>query len=83
MSTLTKSDYIKILRFYKIKIPKTLSSIKESANNIMASKLCKCIKSIDTPNNIASCTKSIFKSKGFTRGKFKCAKNRTVRFSKQ
>ena len=82
-SALTKLDYIKILNFYHIKLPKTTAEMKESANNIMASKLCMCIKNINTPNNIASCTKSIFKSKGLTRGKFKCTKNRTVRFTKQ
>jgi hypothetical protein len=80
MDGLTKSDCIKILNFYKIKIPTTMSEIKEATNKIMATKLCKCIKSGVA---IASCTKSIFKSKGLTRGNFKCLKNRTVRFTKR
>lgn len=79
MNGLTKIDQIKILEFYKIKIPKTSGEIKEAVDKIMASKLCKCIKS---GNAIASCTKSIFKSKGLTRGVFRCRKNRTVRFTK-
>jgi hypothetical protein len=82
-SGLTKLDYIKILKFYHIKLPKTTAKMKELANNIMASKLCKCVKNINTPNNIASCTNSIFKFKGLTRGNFKCTKNKTVRFTKQ
>jgi hypothetical protein len=80
MEGLSKTDCIKILHFYKIKIPNTMDEIKEATNKIMATKLCKCIKS---GNTIASCTKSIFKSKGLTRGKFKCLKNRTVRFTKK
>ena len=80
MSELTKRDHIKILHFYKIKIPKTVSEIKEAVDKIMATKLCKCIKS---GNAIASCTKSIFKTKGLTRGVFRCRKNRTVRITKK
>ena len=79
MNGLTKKDHIKILEFYNITIPKTVGEIKEAVDKIMATKLCKCIKS---GNAIASCTKSIFKSKGLTRGAFRCRKNRTVRFTK-
>ena len=80
MDGLTRTDCIKILTFYKIKIPNTMNEIKEATDKIMATKLCKCIKSGVA---IASCTKSIFKSKGLTRGNFKCQKNRTVRFTKK
>jgi len=81
--SLSIADYTKILSFYKIKIPSSHKELKRLATDIMANKLCKCIKSIHTPNNIASCTKSIFKSKGITRGLFKCRKNRTVRMTKK
>ncbi len=80
MDGLTKMECIKILNFYKIHIPNTMNEIKEATEKIMATKLCKCIKS---GVSIASCTKSIFKSKGLTRGNFKCQKNRTVRFTKR
>jgi hypothetical protein len=84
-SKLTRKDYISILKFYKMKIPNKNSLIKKHAENIMSEKLCKCIKKIDPINeekSIGICTKTIFNNKGFTRGKFKCAKRRTVKFRK-
>jgi len=82
---LTRKDYISILKFYKMKIPKNNSLIKKNAEDIMSKKLCKCIKKIDPVNeekSIGICTKTIFNNKGFTRGKFKCVKKRTVKFRK-
>jgi len=50
---LTPSDYKNILKFYKIDIDKlTNKEIKEKAENILAVKLCKCIKSVRTSKNI-------------------------------
>ena len=103
MSTeLTNKDYIDILSFYKITIPKSKRLIKKKAENIISDKLCRCIKTVqqklintsntsntsNTTNNtklseakaIGICTKTIFNNKGFTRGQFKCKKNRTVKF---
>ena len=88
---LTNKDYIDILTFYKINIPKSKRLIKKHAENIMSDKLCKCIKSVKSKNtknmnkssegrSIGICTKTIFNKKGFTRGKFKCLKNKTVKF---
>lgn len=85
MSELTKNDYISILNFYEISIPKSSRLIKKKAENIMAEKLCKCIKSVDVnnePKSIGICTKTIFNSKGYTRGKFKCRDKRKVSFRK-
>ena len=51
----------------------------------MAKKLCKCIKKLDPKNeakSIGICTKTIFNNKGYTRGKFKCKKNKTVKIQK-
>jgi hypothetical protein len=51
----------------------------------MASKLCRCIKKIGTENearSIGICTKTIFNSKGFTRGNFQCKKKQSVKFRK-
>ena len=45
----------------------------------MNDKLCRCIKKIASTNesrSIGICTKSIFKNKGYTRGKFTCKKRR-------
>jgi hypothetical protein len=93
MSTeLTNKDYIDILSFYKITIPKSKRLIKKKAENIISDKLCRCIKTVQKKliNNsniklseakaIGICSKGIFNNKGFTRGKFKCKKNRTVKF---
>ena len=68
---LTNKDYIDILTFYKINIPKSKRLIKKHAENIMSDKLCKCIKSVKSKNtknmnkssegrSIGICTKTIF-----------------------
>ena len=85
MSQLSKSDYVKILTFYKKEIPKTFASIKKEAQHILATKLCKCIKKVDKTNeakSIGICTKSIFNRKGLTRGDFKCRSKRYVKINK-
>ena len=81
MGILKKDDYIKILNYYSIPIAPTDSSktIKHKAEEILADKLCKCIKKVKKGNNrlekkgIAICTKSIFNNRGYTRGKFHCS----------
>jgi hypothetical protein len=74
---ITKKDSMDILNFYKIKIPNSDSLLKQKAQNIVAEKLCRCIKKIDPINeakSIGICTKTIFTRKGYTRGKFSCKK---------
>ena len=69
------TDYKKILNYYNLAIPKSSRLIEKMARDIMSQKLCRCIKKIDKANearSIGICTKTIFNSKGFTRGKFKC-----------
>ena len=81
---LSNEDYANILRFYKMKVPKGKSEIRKQAEHLMATKLCRCIKKIDTleeSRSIGICTKTIFNSKGFTRGKFNCSKNASVYFT--
>lgn len=80
---LTNKDYISILQYYKLPIPKSTRLLKIKAEKIMAQKLCKCIKKINTKNeakSIGICTKTIFNRKGYTRGKFQCKKKLTVKF---
>ena len=82
---ITKKDSMDILNFYKIKIPSSSSLLKQKAQNIVAEKLCRCIKKIDPINeakSIGICTKTIFTRKGYTRGKFSCKKKQTVEFRK-
>ena len=82
---LTKKDYLDILSFYNIKIKKgtSLSIIKSKAEDLLANKLCKCIKKVDTPNEsraIAICKNSVMTKKNLGFYKFKC-KN-TAKFIK-
>lgn len=82
---LSDTDYTTILTYYKFPIPKSKKLLQIHAEKIMASKLCRCIKKIDKKNeakSIGICTKTIFNRKGYTRGKFKCKKKRTVKFRK-
>jgi len=77
MSTeLTNEDYKDILTYYKMDIPKSKRLLKKQAENIMAEKLCRCIKKVKekqtTPitegQAIGICSKTIFNRKGFSRG---------------
>jgi hypothetical protein len=85
MSSLTHKDYLSILKYYKLTIPKSKIQVKNMAEDLMASKLCRCIKRIDMINeakSIGICTKTIFNNKGFTRGKFKCKGKMYANFTK-
>jgi len=86
MSTLTNDDYVKILQFYNIKIPDSTEKIQQMAEDIIAKKLCRCIKKTSSgftePRSIGICTKSIFNNKGFTRGKFTCKGKPKAEFRK-
>jgi hypothetical protein len=82
---LTNKDYVSILKYYNLNIPKSKRLLKKQAENIMSEKLCKCIKKIDPTNeakSIGICTKTIFNRKGYTRGQFQCKKKQTVKFRK-
>jgi hypothetical protein len=86
MNELTKKDYIKILNYYNKPIPKSLHLLKSEAQEILSSKLCKCIKKIDPQNearSIGICTKSIFNKKGLVREDFKCKGKQNVTFRKR
>ena len=74
---LTKSDYIKILKYYNINNYNSYTNkeIKQKAENILASKLCKCIKTIkNKENSIAICANSVLKKKNLKYNKFSCKK---------
>jgi hypothetical protein len=75
---LSKSDYIKILNYYKLRIPLGSSSktLKNKAENILSEKMCRCIKKVGTDNEpraIGICTKTVINRKGYRRGKFSCS----------
>ena len=75
---LVHKDYLTILKFYGINMSgMKKQDIKEKAENILAIKLCKCIKKINPSGvneskAIAVCTKSIFHKKGIKANGFKC-----------
>jgi L-amino acid N-acyltransferase YncA len=85
MYKLNNNDYKQILEYYNQPIPKSSKLLKKNAENLLSEKLCKCIKKIEPKNesrSIGICTKSIFKKKGLTRGKFKCKGKSKVIFNK-
>ena len=72
-SELKNKDYVNILKFYKMNIPKSKRLLKQQAENILSEKLCKCIKKVGPElKSIPIFTKSIFNRKGLKRGKFNC-----------
>ena len=82
---INNKDYTKILNFYNIEIPKSKKMLKHKANKIISQKLCRCIKKLGVKNeqkSIGICTKSIFNTKGYTRGKFQCKGKQYVTFRK-
>lgn len=86
MTTLTNNDYKRILEFYNKTIPKSKRLLKQQAEKLLATKLCRCIKKIDKVNEaraIGICTKTIINNKGFTRGKFTCKKKETISLKKK
>lgn len=86
MTELTNTDYKQILEYYNKQIPKSRRLLKKNAEQILACKLCKCIKKIEPINearSIGICTKTIFNRKGYTRGKFKCKGKRAVTLKKK
>lgn len=86
MTELTNNDYKRILEFYNKTIPKSKRLLKQQAEKLLATKLCRCIKKIDKVNearSIGICTKTIINNKGFTRGKFTCKKKETISLKKK
>ena len=81
---MNNKDFVSILKYYKLPVPKSKKTIRTKATQMMASKLCGCIKKVgpDEGKSIGICTRTIFNGKGYTRGKFKCKKRRFVQFTK-
>lgn len=85
MGILNKNDYEKILNYYNLPISSNDSyrKIKNKAEQILAEKLCKCIKKVKTDSSnddnnedeskaIAICNDNIFRRKGVRHGAFTC-----------
>jgi hypothetical protein len=91
MGILNKSDYEKILNYYNIPFSSSESSkqIKNKAEEILAEKLCKCIKKVkegsdntdvnahadaDESRAIGICNDTVFRRKGIKHSTFTCKK---------
>ena len=79
MKKLNNNDYKKILKYYNINYTKNKKTNKKIAEDILANKLCRCIKAVkkNTKNEspaIAICKNSIFKKKNLNFYKFTCKK---------
>ena len=86
---LSRNDYITVLKYYKIAIPENtkLNVIREKAEHIIATKLCKCIKKVDVNGRdeskaIAICNKSVIQNKNLKIHKFTCKKQPRLLSSK-
>jgi hypothetical protein len=86
MSELTNKEYKKILDYYNKPIPYSKSLLKKHAENILAEKLCRCIKKLDPEKearSIGICTKTVINRKGYTRGKFQCKGKKSITIKKR
>ena len=68
MTTLDQEDYKKVLKYYNKEIPSNKTKLKSIAEDIIASKLCNCIKKInknytEQPKSIGICKNSVLKKK--------------------
>jgi len=79
MNSLTDADYDSILNYYKIPVDVNMSreDIKNKAEQILASKLCKCIKKVDKKNKsesrtISICRNAVIQKKGYEIFRFTC-----------
>ena len=75
---LSHHDYLQILQYYNINYVKLNKiKIKEAAENILASKLCRCIKKVgsdDEQRSIGICKKSVLGRKHLKNYNFTCKK---------
>lgn len=83
MSNLSISDYKNILKFYNISYRKKSNyKIKKLAENILAIKFCRCIKTVSRRSKdkserraIAICANSVFTKKKLKYNRFTCKSN--------
>lgn len=78
MSALTKKDYKVILDYYGVQSDKLkMQDLRNTALDILANKLCRCIKKItndktDKTAAVPICKDSVFGKKGLVVSRFKC-----------
>ena len=79
---INNTDYKKILNYYGLNIPKSTNILKKTAEDILAEKLCSCIKKVGSIDNesraIGVCTRTVLNKKGLSRGNFKCTGRKKI-----
>lgn len=78
MYTLTKKDYQVILNYYGVQTNGLkMQAMKNAALDILANKLCRCIKKVDDDKSksVPICKDSVFGKKGLEVSRFKCDVN--------
>ncbi len=84
---LTATNYEKILKHYKKRIPKTLKKKREKTETLLSKKMCSCVKKVkgyernskkrkllQERSKIAICNKSIFRNRGIKYNRITCKK---------
>jgi len=86
---LSLSDYKTILDYYNIKYDNmSKNKITTTAEDILATKLCRCIKKVTKPKEketraIGICRSSVIRKKGISINKFRCKKKpKLIAFNK-
>ena len=78
MAALTRKDHQAVLSYYGIDHSKMgLKRMRKEAEDVLAGKLCRCIKKVDPEDekkSIAVCRKSILARKGIDMYGFSCKK---------
>lgn len=80
---LSTMEYKKIAQFYDIPKPND-KSYKDIAEDVLAGKLCKCIKKVQSRQKVLEkaaigiCRESIFKNRGIDLYTFKCKKGQKL-----
>tara|TARA_B110000858_G_C17789605_1_gene469114 strand:+ start:353 stop:673 length:321 start_codon:yes stop_codon:yes gene_type:complete len=79
---LNSNDYKKIIKYYNIQNNEKKTN-KELAEDVLANKLCRCIKKVNTSKinekaAIAICRNHIFKNRKIDFYNFKCKKSRKL-----
>jgi len=88
---LNQKDFKSILKYYKIKFDDfTQEKIQKTAEDILATKMCRCIKKVnkkEKENNenkaIAICRNSVFRKKQLKNFGFTCKKKYNLKLNKQ
>ena len=76
-ASLSRKDYINILKFYKAPIPTNYDTIRKNAEKLISTKLCRCINKLEPRfqgASVGACTRTVINEKGLRRGAFRCTR---------